>query len=227
MSDTIPRLYVSRDRLKDCKLLLPSTYTHHFYLDSLAPFGITEHRQIQYVDKARVKLDRVFCPAHVGPSFCNVKDEVLQEIRQIYYDYFGLAKSKPTRRIYVSRAKVARRFVKNDTEVVELLEKYGFEIVHFQEMSFLEQLKMASETEIMIGLTGSGLNNMMFMPSGAKVLEFKMKNDFTNLHYFGFASGLQLPYYYLLCETVGDVRFEADFVVNICDLNACLKSMLT
>ncbi len=86
---------------------------------------------------------------------------------------------------------------------------------------------MASETEIMIGLTGSGLNNMMFMQSGAKVLEFKMKNDFTNLHYFGFASGLQLPYYYLLCETVGDVRFEADFVVNICDLSACLESMLT
>lgn len=208
MSDAIPRLYVMRERLTDHKLLLPSNYRHAFYIDSLEPFGITDPKQIEYVDAARLRVDRLAFSSHVGPSFCNVKDEVLQEIRQLYYDYFGLAKTPPKRRIYVSRANVSRRFVKNEDEVVSVLKPFGFEVVHFQEMSFHEQLELASQSEMMVGLTGSGLNNMMFMQPGAKVLEFKMRNDYHNLHYFGFASGLKLPYYYMICDTVGDMRFK-------------------
>ena len=67
----------------------------------------------------------------------------------------------------------------------------------------------------MVGLTGSGLNNMMFMNPGSKVLEFKMEGDYHNLHYFGFASGLQLDYFDQICKAYGEKRFEADFFVDI------------
>ena len=68
---------------------------------------------------------------------------------------------------------------------------------------------------------------MMFMQPGSKVLEFKMKEDYHNLHYFGFASGLNLSYYYQLCEAYGENRFEADFQVDIDLLDRNLTSMIS
>jgi len=227
LSDAIPRLFLVRDRLADYKLLLPSNYTQNFYRDSLLPFGYADGRSIHYEQSPRCRVDRLAFSPHAGPSFCNVKDEILQEIRLLYYSYFGIPTAAPTRRIYVSRAKVSRRFVKNEDEVLRVLSKNGFEVVHPQEYSFLEQLKLAAEAEIMIGLTGSGLNNMMFMQPGSKVLEFKMKGDYHNLHYFGFASGLELSYYYQICETIGKDRVDADFVVDIPVLEGTLAQMLT
>ncbi len=225
MSDTIPRLYTIRDRLPHYQLLLPAHYRARFYLDSLAPFGITESTPIHYESASFRKVTQLAFPSHAGPSFCNVKEDVLTGVRDLYFDHFGISREVPKRRIYVSRAKVARRFVKNDAEVTEVLSRFGFEIVHFQDHSLLEQLKIAAESEIMIGLTGSGLNNMMFMQPGSKVLEFKMEDDFHNLHYFGFSSGLSLPYHYLICKATGPIRFDADFVVDTKKLEHVIRFM--
>lgn len=225
MSDTIPRLYSIRERLPHYRLLLPAHYQAKFYRDSLAPFGITDQTPIHYESAAICQVARLAFPSHAGPSFCNVKEEILTGIRDLYYDHFRIARDVPKRRIYVSRAKVARRFVRNDAEVTQILSRYGFETVHFQDYSFLEQLKIAAESEIMIGLTGSGLNNMMFMQPGSKVLEFKMEGDFHNLHYFGFASGLALPYHYLICQATGPIRFDADFIVDTERLERVIRFM--
>lgn len=225
MSDVIPRLFVIKDRIKDYKLILPASYSHNFFLKTLEPFGISKPEAIHYEVNEICWLDQLTIPSHVGPSFCNVKDDVLRQIRELYYDYYNVKPISKRRRIYVSRANTKKRFVRNESEVVALLKKFDFEVVHFQEHEFLEQLKIASETEIMIGLTGSGLNNMMFMTSESKVLELKMKDDYQNLHYFGFASGLELDYYYLICETIGEVRFSADFVVDIEALESIVIEM--
>jgi hypothetical protein len=53
-----------------------------------------------------------------------------------------------------------------------------------------------------------------------------MKGDYHNLHYFGFASGLELDYYYLLCTPVGEDRFNSDFIVDIANLEAAITQMI-
>ena len=226
MSDTIPRLYMMRNLLSDFKLLLPSNYTHSFYLESLQPFSNLKKEQIYYESSKFCLVDEIVIPGHAGPSFCNVKDEILQEIRDLYHGTFQISQKSPWRKIYVSRAKTSRRYVLNEDEVVELLKEKGFEIIHSQELSFAEQVHLSSESLIMIGLTGSGLNNMMFMKPGSKVLEFKMKNDYHNLHYFGFASGLKIDYYYQICETFGEKRFEANFRIDINLLRHNIEKMM-
>lgn len=226
MSDTIPRLYVMRDLLSDLKLILPSNYKYAFYLDSLLPFTKFKKDQIHYESSKVCWIQDIVIPAHVGPTFCNVRDEVLQEIRSLYHETFNVSTKEPWRKIYVSRAKTSRRFVINENEVVELLQNKGFEVVHFQDLSFKQQVHLSSESSIMVGLTGSGLNNMMFMNPGSKVLEFKMEGDYHNLHYFGFASGLQLDYFYQICKAYGEKRFEADFFVDIKKLNKNIENML-
>lgn len=226
LSDVIPRIYVMRDCINDYKIILPAQY-NSFHIKALEPFNI-DPDNILYLEEANdcCQIDSLSVISHIG-STCNVKDSILQEIRNFYYEYYKINSSKKSkRRIYVSRAKTKTRFVVNETEVIELLKQFNFEIIHFQEYGFQEQIHIASETEIMIGLTGSGLNNMMFMPSNSKVLEFKMRGDYHNLHYFGFASGLNLDYYYLMCTTIGENRFNADFIVDISNLEATITQMI-
>ncbi|NTW20113.1 MAG: glycosyltransferase family 61 protein [Nostocales cyanobacterium W4_Combined_metabat2_030] len=225
LSDVIPRLYMIRDCINDYKIALPKEY-NSFHIKALEPFDIAPDNILYLEADEWCKIDNLTIVSHVGTT-CNVKDSILQSVRKFYYDHYKINSLKTVkRRIYVSRSKTPRRFVLNEIEVIELLKKFNFEVIHFQEYEFQEQIRIASETEIMIGLTGSGLNNMMFMPSNSKVLEFKMKGDYHNLHYFGFASGLELDYYYLLCTPVGEDRFNSDFIVDIANLEAAITQMI-
>lgn len=226
MSDAIPRLFLVRDILNIARLLLPDNYTRPFYRESLLPFGLDPDKDVEYVPRSVCEIERVICPSHAGPTFCNVKDSVLQEIRELYQAYFGLGSLSPRRRIYVSRAKTDRRYLLNEEELLSVLRKYDFEVVHFQDHTFADQLRIAASCSILVGLTGSGLNNMMFMKAGAKVVEFKMRGDYQNLHYFGFASGLGLPYYYVLCDGKGDNRFDSNFIIDISGVRSALEHAL-
>lgn len=229
MSDIIPRLFILKDQLDQFKIVLPQEYDSSWRLQTLVPFKINESN-IEYLKTSSnlYKIPKLTIVAHVGIT-CIVNDDILQEIRQFYWQYYGLKSTNRSishRKIYVSRSKCSRRFVVNEDEVCSLLESLDFEILHFQDYSFEEQVKISSETQIMVGLTGSGLNNMMFMPSNSHVLEFKMCEDYHNLHYFGFASGLNLNYWYLVCDTIGLDRFTADFIVDINKLKSILLEII-
>ena len=226
VSDISPRFFILKDRIDQFKIILPQEYRSSWRLQTLLPFKVDE-ANIEYLKTSEFnlyKVPKLTIVSHVGTT-CNVKDNILQEIRKFYWQYYGLRsknRSISHRKIYVSRSKCSRRFVVNEDEVCSLLESLDFEILHVQDYSFEEQVKISSETQIMVGLTGSGLNNMMFMPSNSHVLEFKMCEDYHNLHYFGFASGLHLNYWYLVCDTIGLDRFTADFIVDINKLKSIL-----
>ncbi len=224
LADVIPRLFVIKEELKNYKILLPENYNTFHYI-SLEPFGISPDQIVFLKLDSVYKIPDLTIVSHVGSS-CNTKDEVLQEIRDFYLDYYiGKNRIKPFRKIYISRSGVNNRKVVNNDEVEALMIDNGYEIIHPQNYNFEEQVKLFSECKTMVGLTGSGLTNMLFMPKGGSVVEFKMQNDFTNLHYFSMASGMQLDYYYLLCEVKGEDRFTADFIVNITELEKTLQTV--
>lgn len=82
----------------------------------------------------------------------------------------GADASKPWRRVYVSRAK-ARRRVLNEAELLPVLRSYGFEVVYAEELTVREQVRLFSETRVIAGAHGSGMNNDIFCPPGAVMLE--------------------------------------------------------
>ena len=222
--DILPRLYVKKNELKNFKILFPTDY-NRFQLDSLLPFGIDE-ANIRYVKYSKYyKIPKVTVLSHIGTS-CNTKDEILQELRGLYLtNYFGKTKPEPIKKIYISRMGMVNRNVINETEVEQLIERYDFEVIRPQNYSFEQQVKMFAECKVLIGLTGSGLTNMLFMQSGASVIEFKMENDYQDFHYFSMSSAMNLDYYYLMCSAVGDNRLTADFKVDTLKLEEILKSL--
>jgi hypothetical protein len=80
------------------------------------------------------------------------------------------------RRLYVSRAQVQQRHISNEAELVEALERHGFETVHPQTLPVSEQIELFAGVEAVVGSFGSGLTNLIFSPPDTLVLELQPEN---------------------------------------------------
>jgi hypothetical protein len=77
------------------------------------------------------------------------------------------------RRLFVSRALVERRHISNEAQLLEILERHGFEKVHPETLSVREQIELFAGAEVVVGAFGTGLTNMVFSPPGTLVLELQ------------------------------------------------------
>ena len=223
LADILPRLFIIKEELTKYKILLPENY-NTFHLRTLAPFGITSENLVFLKSEKSYKIPDLTIVDHVGGS-CNTKDEILQALRTYYLNYYlGPELPVPFRKIYISRSRQKNRKVVNELEVESLMLKHGFEIMFPEDFTFEKQVKYFAECKVMIGLTGSGLTNMLFMQESTAVVEFKMKDDYDNLHYFSMSSGLLLDYYYVLCEVKGKDRFAGDFLVPLNTLQEVINT---
>ena len=78
---------------------------------------------------------------------------------------------KGRRRIYATRNRGSRRSPRNNVEVESWFRLNGFEVIDFGNLTFANQIALAHESEIIIGLHGSNLTNIMFMQRGRCVVE--------------------------------------------------------
>ena len=117
------------------------------------------------------------------------------------YDWFSFLDTSinPTRRIYLTRKKRNLRCVDNEIELVEVLKKYNFEVMSFEDLSFTEQIKTMFQCSHFISIHGAGFSNIMFMHNNTSVFEF-INYEYAKIEYtFPFwklADSLNLYYYY-------------------------------
>lgn len=104
------------------------------------------------------------------------------------------------KRIYISRADASYRKVINELEVTDFLEKYGFSVVQLGNLSFLDQVKLFRDVEIVVAPHGAGLSNLVFCPEGAKVIEIFASPDYVSPLYWVLSQHIGLDYYYLIGE---------------------------
>jgi len=90
-----------------------------------------------------------------------------------HYDFFGKfvnPKPMPFRKVYISR-KHSKRALTNEDEVEQHLEAQDFDIIYAENLTLEEQIKLFSETDILVSGHGAGLANILFMQPGTKLLE--------------------------------------------------------
>lgn len=75
--------------------------------------------------------------------------------------------------IYAARSKetARKRIMDGEDFLIEKLLSIGFEIVYFENMSPLEQVKCVNEADCLIGQHGAGLANMIFANKNAHIFE--------------------------------------------------------
>lgn len=84
-------------------------------------------------------------------------------------------------RIYVTRAKAARRRLVNDDEVRGLLSAHGYRVIHPEDLDLAGQIAAFRSATHVVGDMGAALSNLAFSPSGVTVVALateSMRHDY-------------------------------------------------
>ena len=89
----------------------------------------------------------------------------------------------------------------------------------FQEMSFYEQIKLARETDILLGTHGAALTTVLYMIPQSKLIEIGHPTRHANYHFQNIASFVGVEYAWF----DGDDQLSSSHLENI--LNGVKKSV--
>jgi Glycosyltransferase 61 len=139
------------------------TPVESWHYDSLATLGIERHRVVTDAVVGDRMLAAIADRAIPPPtSFLDFSTDALRRPRD---------NSKPGRRIYISRKLRSTRPLLNEEECVEVLEQYGFESYCTETLSLREETELFANAEVVAGVHGAGLANLLFCHPGCVVVE--------------------------------------------------------
>ena len=225
LTDVLTRLFVVRDKLGEFVLMLPWEYqTQDVVKSSLRAFNVDA---VDFIHRNEVlECRRLLLPTHTAPSG-NYNEEIIQGVRNILVSSYGASNKPGNKRIYISRSGAAKRRITNEAEVVKVLNRFEFETIHAEELSFEQQVEISSQARYLVSNHGAGLTNMLFMREGASVLELRHQDDRTNNCYFALCSALNLNYFYQTCQPVNEADpHTADLFVDPAALEKNLSLLL-
>lgn len=210
MTECLMKISCLQKRIHDIEVLLPSNHQKlKFVCESLdyfqIPYQFLPANKLIKVSKLSTAL---FTFSSGNYNFQLIKDFVNRNRNS------SAIQPEVSRRIWISRSSASKRSIKNEAQLYPILLNYGFEIIKLEDYTFTEQVEMMRSTEILAGLHGAGLTNMLFMPLGGKVIEVRRQNDDHNNCYFALASDVRIKYYYMLATPLdndlhnGDCRLE-------------------
>jgi len=177
--DTLPRLALLDDAAERSVVVVnrpASEQMHRVVLDSLALAGFSGD-QVMAVDGEPHRFDRITVlgevtqhPVRKSPLAIRYLEELGSQVEPAGKD-----------RIYVSRNRGGRRRLVNEDEVLDVLAKYDYTVVHPEDCTFAEQVALFRSATHVVGNLGAGLSNLAFSPAGVTVLALateRMNHDF-------------------------------------------------
>ena len=91
------------------------------------------------------------------------------------------------------------RSIVNIDAVKDLLDRWSIEMVDPSRLTLQEQVALFASTQLLIGVHGAGLTNMLYMPAGGAILEL-LPPLYATASYWGIASTLGIAYHHLVCH---------------------------
>lgn len=240
ITSSLVRLLMLYDSSKDFTLLYPEEWDNIQYIqDSLKFFQNLKYKRIPVGVHIQVKNlllpeVRPFTGCFTGCELQNVHNFFESKIISITNVY--------SKRVYVTRKKAKYRKVENEEDVIELVKKYDFSIIDFDDLSFIEQITYMNSINFFISIHGAGFSNILFMKKGF-VIEI-INEKYAELEYtfpFWKQSVLRgLKYDSIFCKpvretnvlidskttNVGDAIVNQNLIVNLLTLEAKIKRML-
>jgi len=195
--DCLPRLYAIT-RYNNIRInLIVNSDIEKKQMELLKFFLDHRFRLISINSNEVWTIERFIFPSFVSANCSGfIPKKYLDFIKENIIKGFSIQAAHNKNRIYVSRKKVAKRRLKNEKEIYDLLEKYNFSIIYPEDLSYKEQVETYYSAEILISVHGAGLTNIIFSDN-LKVLEiFPPKKIKT--HYFMLCKALSFNYKYVI-----------------------------
>jgi Glycosyltransferase 61 len=160
-------------------------------------------------------------PFHVKANFV---DSVFPEdyifLRELFNQY-----RKPRVKgkfIYLSRNRDNAKWstIKNEEELLRLIEPLGFETIALTELSVREQIEVVSSADIVLSPHGAGMIHIVWCDKEATILEIRAKGVEKKRHYGHICWGLEMEHTYFWADT----NKQEEFTVDLEELGDYLKN---
>lgn len=118
--------------------------------------------------------------------------DVLAGMRRALLDKIAThgADIRPTgRRIFLSRRNFTQRQLVNESEIIDDLTRLGFEVLHPEQLSFIDQIALYHSADVIVGSASSALTNCIFCNPQARVIALIHENRSFNFR--GYASMIE------------------------------------
>jgi capsular polysaccharide biosynthesis protein len=212
LTDAMQRIDVVKEYVQDYPIILTENFKNNsFVKESLELLDI---KPIYLKHDGNYLIKEMILSERVTPAG-NYKKEIIKSVSEEFLNLSPRPNNKKTYKyIWISRQNTGKRKIENFDEIEKILNKYSFTILQFENLSFSEQIRIVNNCEILGGVHGAGLVNMLFLNKKAKIIELRGKNDSKNNCFFTLASDLELDYYYHLSETISEDYYSTNHVVN-------------
>lgn len=169
--DVLPRL-MALPLLDQATRILVSEPFPTWKAQSLARAGI-DLAMVKVVGEQPTRVDTLYLVGPVGsPAHCHPLAATW--LRSTYLD--PAADRRPTRRLYITRRRAAKRRLINEGQLLDALKPVGFEAVDAERLSFDEQIEAYQQASVVVGPHGAGLANLVFCTQGTAVVELRPRN---------------------------------------------------
>ncbi len=158
--------------------------------------------RLLFTNKIYAKCSVLFVPlfsfnqGHVSQPVCNY-------LRSAFINKVGKNDTSYPKRFYISRHKASHRRLLNEADIIEILDRFGFQVIRPEELSFTEQVEIFKQATAIVAPHGAGLANIVFCQPNTKVIEL-FANEVLN-YYWIISNHVGLDYYYLKGELAKDV----------------------
>lgn len=181
--ETLPRLLMV-ERIQDISRLKIIVFAKkkaidEVYARSLFWLGVPEDKIVWVNSAAFVERLIYPTPLTIQPW---IKSEICVEtLERIARSVMG-AQPSTLKKIYISRnADSSDRKLRDEDDIIGIVEKQGYTVVHCGQHDFDEQVRLFSAATHIVGNLGAGFVNMGFAPRGVRILALTsplMPDDF-------------------------------------------------
>jgi hypothetical protein len=164
LNDILPRLRMAREHgvPDDVPVVVGRRLAKQQFFMEAFPDGVVDGRRMIVQDDAYLAADEIIVAC---PEVCS------RENFSYVADMLGGSPCPAgTRRIFVDRAPSRGRYIHNMQDLQPALRRHGVEVVDPESMSLREQAELFGSSELISGIHGAGLGNMLFRRSAPTVL---------------------------------------------------------
>lgn len=212
ITQALPRLLMLQQANKSFLLLLPEDHQTEFHISSLRLMGVNSWETLTVGD-IYYEIQNLSYPSH-DIQIGDYNDDLIKVLSKKLTA--SVVKMKTKSRIWINRRNRNSRRIVNEEEVLYVVRSFEFEIIEFELLSFEEQIQLMNQANVVAGVHGAGLTNMIFMKPNSKVFELTTQMDGGQYYYYTLSNALNHKYYYQLCKTEREATIQdANLIVDI------------
>lgn len=170
--DCLPKVILAEATGYTGSYLIPEPIMTPWARKSMELLGISDSR-IEEPTTNIVLTDVLYVPTYFSGFHAYKNFPLLEKLRMCFRDAVNDTPltGSPARLFVARKPTTTLRRVMNFRQVQALLSKFRFETVFFEDFSFVDQLRIASQASAIVTPHGSGLTHTLFMQERSVVVE--------------------------------------------------------